>query len=108
MKNSLGLKEIHKIADENKQLKKGEIKKITKKMSKKTKLELIAAANNIPTPSQKSTLLKSVVQNVIPDGDNSQEMLMAVKTLPISDGLKNKIFSTHAQGAVTRMKNAVP
>merc|ERR1719237_119637 len=107
MKNSLGLKEIHKIADENKQLKKGEIKKITKKMSKKTKLELIAAANNIPTASQKSTLLKSVVQNVIPNGDNSQEMLTAVKTLPISDGLKNKIFSTHAQGAVRRMKSAV-
>ena len=104
MKKSLSLKEIHKITDENKQLKKGEIKKITKKMSMKIKLELITAANNIPTASQKTTLLKSVIQNVIPDGDNSQEILMAVKNLPISDGLKNKIFSTHAQGAVTRMK----
>ena len=103
MKKSQGLKDIHKITDENRQLKKGEIKK----MSKKTKLELITAANNIPTVSKKSTLLKRVLQNVIPDGDNSQEMLTAVKNLPISDGLKNKIFSTHAQGAVTRMKYAV-
>ena len=108
MKKSLGLKKIHKVTEENKQLKKGEIKKITKKMPRKTKLELITAANNIPTANQKSTLLKSVVQNVIPaEGDNSQKMLMAVKNLPISDGLKNKIVSTHAQGAVTRMKYAV-
>ena len=40
------------------------IKMTTENMPKKMKLELITAADNIPTVSQKSTLLKSAVQNV--------------------------------------------
>ena len=83
------------------------MKLITEKMPKKTQLQLIVAADNVPTTGGKSTLLKKVVQNIITEGNNPQKMLTAVKNLPISDGLKNRIFSTHKQGFVTRMKYAV-
>ena len=108
-KKNLGirLRKIHKISDENKQLKKRGIKIMTRKMAKNILLHLIIAADNVPTTSQKSTLLKPVVQNVISESNNLQEMLTAVKNLPISNRLKNRIFSTHTQGVMTRMKYAV-
>ena len=88
-------------------MKKRGIKIMTRKMAKNILLHLIIAADNVPTTSQKSTLLKPVVQNVISESNNLQEMLTAVKNLPISNRLKNRIFSTHTQGVMTRMKYAV-
>ena len=101
------LRKIQEIPDEDKPAKKRAMKLITEKMPKKTQLQLIVAADNVPTTGGKSTLLKKVVQNIITEGNNPQKMLTAVKNLPISDGLKNRIFSTHKQGFVTRMKYAV-
>ena len=101
------LRKIQEIPDEDKPAKKKAMKSITEKMPKKTQLQLIVAADNVPTTGGKSTLLKKVVQNIITEGNNPQKMLTAVKNLPISDGLKNRIFSTHKQGFVTRMKYAV-
>ena len=101
------LKEIHRIVDQNDKLKRSEIKTITEKMSKKIRLDLIAAAANVPTGSQTKTLLKPVVLAAIPEGEDSKEMLIAVKNHSISDRLKNKIFSTHAQSTTTRIKAAI-
>ena len=101
------LREIRNVPEENEKLRKSEIKKATQKMPLKIRLHLIEVADRLPTVGQYTTLLKPVVQPVIPEGEGSQKLLAGVKSLPISDGLKNKIFSTQAQGAVTRVKSSI-
>ena len=51
------LRKIQEIPDEDKPAKKREMKLITEKMPKKTQLQLIVAADNVPTTGGKSTLL---------------------------------------------------
>ena len=62
------LRKIQEIPDEDKPAKKRAkraMKLITEKMPKKTQLQLIVAADNVPTTGGKSTLLKKIVQNMI-------------------------------------------
>ena len=101
------LRDIRNVPEENEKLRKSEIKKATQKMPLKIRLHLITVADRLPTVGQNTALLKPVVQAVIPEGKESQKLLAGVKSLPISDGLKNKIFSTQAQGAVTRVKSSI-
>ena len=101
------LRDIRNVPEENEKLRKSEIKKATQKMPLKIRLHLIAVADRLPAVGQYTTLLKPVVQAVIPEGEESQKLLAGVKSLPINDGLKNKIFSTQAQGAVTRVKSSI-
>ena len=107
VKMMICLRDIRNVPEENEKLRKSEIKKATQKMPLKIRLHLIAVADRLPTVGQYTTLLKPVVQAVIPEGEESQKLLAGVKSLPISDGLKNKIFSTQAQGAVTRVKSSI-
>ena len=94
------LRDIRNVPEENEKLRKSKIKKTTQKMSMKIRLHLITVADNLLTVEQYTTLLKPVVEAVIPDDEESQKMLAGVKSLPISDGLKNKIFSakSHDEG----------
>ena len=107
VKTMMCLRDIRNVSEENEKLRKSEIKKATQKMPLKIRLHLITVADRLPTVGQYTTLLKPVVQAVIPEGEESQKLLAGVKSLPISDGLKNKIFSTQAQGAVTRVKSSI-
>ena len=107
VKMMMCLRDIRNVPEENEKLRKSEIKKATQKMPLKIRLHLIAVADRLPTVGQYTTLLKPVVQAVIPEGEKSQKLLAGVKSLPISNGLKNKIFSTQAQGAVTRVKSSI-
>ena len=103
-----GLKELHRFSESNETLKRSQTKRISRMMSKNAQIELLIAANNIPTRDQKDTLLKSAVQNILQqEGNNAELMLTAIKNLPISDGLKNNIFSTHRQGKMTRIKGSI-
>ena len=106
VKTMMCLRGIRNVSEENEKLRKSEIKKATQKMPLKIRLHLIAVADRLPV-GQYTTLLKPVVQAVIPEGKESQKLLAGVKSLPIGDGLKNKIFSTQAQGAVTRVKSSI-
>ena len=102
------IKNLHSFSEDSQKLRRSQTKKISQGMSKATQIELLVAANHIPTKDQKGTLLKSAVQSIIQqEGSNPDMMLTAIKNLPISDGLKNKIFSTYAQGRMTRMKHSI-
>ena len=103
-----GFKELHRFSEKNEPLRRSQTKRISRMMSKKAQIELLIAANNIPTRDQKDTLLKSAVQKILKqEGSNADLMLTAIKNLPISDGLKNNIFSTHRQGKMTRIKGSI-
>ena len=104
-KRNLHLRDIRKMSVVDEQLIGNELRQLTEKMQKKTQLHLLVVADNLPKAGKKSTLLKPIVQAVIPEGEKSQKMLIAVKNLPISDRLKNRIFSTNANGALTRLKS---
>ena len=102
------MKDLHSFSEDCQKLRRSQTKKVSQGMSKATQIELLLAANHIPTRDQKGTLLKSAVQNIIQqEGSNPELMLTAVKNLPISDGLKNRIFSTYAQGSMTKMKHSI-
>ena len=105
-KINLHLRDIRKMSVVDEQLIGNELRQLTKKMQKKTQLHLLVVADNLPKAGKKSTLLKPIVQAVIPEDEKSQKkVLIAVKNLPISDRLKNRVFSTHANGALTRLKS---